>query len=160
MDKQKIIIVGSALAVCMLLLAAVFVVWSTTEGTRTEKISGKTSTITSGDAESSPATTTDKKGDEPAPARATSELNDVIISQKPSLMKDGQPNFAITGVKRVESKWYIVTIHNTVDPTVGNAWVILKDEGSENGGLILVVGPGTSFPPSVPIPDSVRKAIK
>ncbi len=90
--------------------------------------------------------------------RTAPELNEAIIDQRPSLVSSGKATYDIIDIKRVEDAWYIVKIKSNTDSTVGVAWIVLKDEGA--GGLVVAAGPGTAFPDSVPIPASVRKAIK
>ncbi len=91
--------------------------------------------------------------------RNRSEITETLTSGSSSLRTSaGKPNFNIINVKRVDQAWYVVKIVNSVDPSVGVAWVILKDNG-DSGGLSIYAGPGTSFT-HVDLPDSVRKAIK
>lgn len=91
--------------------------------------------------------------------RTRSEITATMVQDSSSLRtSSGKPNFNIISVKRIDKAWYVVKIVNSVDPSVGTAWVILKDNG-DNGGLSIYAGPGTSFT-NVDLPSSVRKAIK
>lgn len=89
--------------------------------------------------------------------RSSSELVEAISAQTPSLNStSGQPMFSIQNTQRIDQVWYVTTIASVSIPS--SAKVILKDNG-DDGGLIVVAGPGTFFPDSTPVPDNVRRVL-
>lgn len=81
--------------------------------------------------------------------RTEQEITSTIAANKPELVVDDKPVFAIERVERVEQRWYIVTIRNNDDPEGLNAAKVLLYDGGKSDGLSLVLGPGTSFPAEV-----------
>lgn len=78
--------------------------------------------------------------------RSTNELTLAIAAQAAELAENGQPIFTIDSVKKPLASWYVVTMYLKDDPQKTNpAKILLQDHGS-NGGLEVVLGPGTAFP--------------
>lgn len=91
--------------------------------------------------------------------RSNDEITDAIIQSNQGLSTDDGPIFAISDVKIPQTGWYIVTIHTNDDPEGHNpAKVLLYDYG-QNGGLRVMLGPGTSFPQDVTQPLGIPDAI-
>lgn len=96
-------------------------------------------------------------------ARSNEEITDAIIQSNQDLSTNDSPTFTISDVKTPQTGWYIVTIHTNDDPEGRNpAKVLLYDYG-QNGGLRVMLGPGTSFPQDVTqplgIPDAIAKEL-
>lgn len=92
-------------------------------------------------------------------ARSNEEITDAIIESNQGLSADNGPIFTISDVKIPQTGWYIVTIHTNDDPEGRNpAKVLLYDYG-QNGGLRVMLGPGTSFPQDVTQPLGIPDAI-
>lgn len=150
MNKQKLIIIVAAFALVGIIAASIYFLSS--KSMTTTEITGTQTT-----AEVTPK----EENDANIPSvKSAPELNEAILQQKPELSANGQPIFDVIDTKQVDDIWYIVKVRNTVDASIGTAWIILKDQGQTDGGLVVVAGPGTRFPSSVPIPDDVRKQIK
>jgi hypothetical protein len=103
---------------------------------------------------------TTSKDATPLPTRSKDELSAVISKRADYLTdpKTGSDNFGITKVVQPTKGWYIVTILVHGSPQLYK--IILRDSGDKNAGLVVVAGPGTSFPPQdVSLPDVVRKQL-
>lgn len=144
MQKKNIIIIGAALLFTAIISIGIFIYINNTQK---EDVKTETAVVVPDSKETIPDT------------RSNTEVYDSIIKHEDYLTDNGQPIFDVTNTVQVEPGWYVAKIYNTKDPTVGNAWVVLKDSGGANG-LVVVAGPGTFFPPNTPIPESARKAMK
>lgn len=146
--------------ICIMIIAVVVAVTylvinkakSTQQGTVTaNQQTGVSQTNNRGDSEnqhsSEPQTPT---------KRSDTEILEAIIMQDPTLVDaNNQSVVTIVGSQKTANNWYVVTLKHR-DPTVTNAKIILKDSGN-NGGLVIVAGPGTYFDPeTVYLPDEVR----
>jgi len=173
MNRKKIIIISVIIllvviiAVCVVMLTKRPSDTSTPSSSDSPKSANSSATDTSSQSTTSPNTTGDQQstlyyspstGTITITDRSNQELIDTMVKTPSLVASDGRPAFDIVNVQRVDSIWYVVKIRNIVDPSVGEAWVILKDKGS-GGGLSTFVGPGTSFV-NVDMPDNVRSAIK
>ncbi len=94
------------------------------------------------------------------PNRTASDLNSAIIKAAPmSLVSSvGKANFTIVSFTSPVTAWYIVTVRLTNVQT-DDAKIILKDNGTAAGGLVIVAGPGTTFPDTTNFPPQVRVAL-
>jgi len=152
----------------LLILAGVvwigFTIWQGLQPPKTQSINsqpqnGVSQNSDNSEGQQSPA----PAGSEPAVIpvkRSDPELLAGIVSQKPSLVDaTGKPSFAIVSSVKTQNAWYVVTITDTNDPSVAKAKIIMKDNGNQ-GGLVVIAGPGTKFDPEViALPDEVRKLL-
>jgi cytoskeletal protein RodZ len=153
MSKRNIIISIIALLFISLVSLLVFMFLQSNKNPSVETISQTQTNGTSDGNSSDPSTT-------PTPTTRTStELIDSITQQSPSLLDaNQQPIFGIVNSIRTPSGWYVITIIDKNDPTVGQAKVIMKDNGS--AGIVLVAGPGTRFDrDSFTFPEEVWKLL-
>ena len=173
MSRKKVIII-SAIILLVVIIAACVVVFnkgSSDTSTPDPDSPGQSISSSATDTSSQPTISPNTTGDQQSTLyyspstgtititdRSNQELIDTMVKTPSLVASDGRPAFDIVNVQRVDSIWYVVKIRNIVDPSVGEAWVILKDKGS-GGGLSTFVGPGTSFV-NVDMPDNVRSAIK
>lgn len=116
-------------------------------------------------AEVTPPATIVPVGDSPIkmneyPNRTNEELNSTIIKAAPQALvgQGGKANYIIVGVISPLKGWYIVTVRLTTAQT-DDAKVIIKDNGTAAGGLLVIAGPGTEFPDSINLPPKVRIAL-
>jgi hypothetical protein len=99
----------------------------------------------------------------PLAVRSNDELKQAIQADKPELTADNKPTFMISNSKNPQRGWYIVTIHLTDDPEGTNPARILMYDYGKDGGIQIVLGPGTDFSPETTeargIPDAVAKEL-
>jgi hypothetical protein len=138
MTKRNIIIVVISLFIICLISLVIFNLWQNTKTPPIETISQTQNSTESNNSDNDLSVS-------PIPTpRTNTELIDSITQQSPSLLDANQQAiFGIVNSVRTPSGWYIVTIINKNDPTVGQAKIIMKD--SESAGIVLVAGPGTRF---------------
>jgi hypothetical protein len=95
------------------------------------------------------------------PERSQEELADALAEQSPELIDgDGNRIFAIFDIQHPEPGWYIVKIRNLDDPDATNpAKVLVQDTGI----LLVLLGPGTTFPiestRSIGVPDAIAEEL-
>lgn len=92
------------------------------------------------------------------PDRTDTELNSAIIKAAPQSLKDanGQISFIFVTSISPEKGWYVVTIRASSSGTSDNMKVVIKDNGTRAGGLVLVAGPLSVFPDNINLPVKVR----
>lgn len=95
--------------------------------------------------------------------RTDGEILDAIVQSNENLSSDGQATFAISKISKPQTGWYIATIHTKDDPEGRNSAKVLLYDYGQNGGLRVMLGPGTSFPKDVTqplgIPDSIAEEL-
>lgn len=173
MSRKKIIIISAIILIIIVIAGCVVMLnkGSSDTSTPSSPDSPKSANSSTTDMPSQPTINPDTTSDQQSTLyyspstgtititdRSNQELIDTMVKTPSLVASDGRPVFDIVNVQRVDSIWYVVKIRNIIDPSVGEAWVILKDKGS-GGGLSTFVGPGTSFI-NVDMPDNVRSAIK
>jgi|GEM_PF-4150708 len=163
MDKKKIaIIIGSLIITAGFIWVVILIVQAVqppqTGSDTANPLPGVSQSSDGEGTEQSPSPSSSVSA--PPAKRSDTELLDSIVKQKPSLAdSSGKATFAIVNAQRTPNAWYVVTITNTQDPSVGKAKIILKDNG-DAGGIVLIAGPGTKFDPNtIALPDEVRKLL-
>jgi hypothetical protein len=100
---------------------------------------------------------------QPLEERTNQEIVSAIVQSSPNLSNNGDATFAISNVAQPQSGWYIATIHTNDDPEGRNPAKVLLYDYAQNGGLKVLLGPGTSFPKDVTqplgIPDSIAQEL-
>jgi len=104
---------------------------------------------------------TDQQASQPQPLeeRTNQEIVDAIMQSSPNLSNNGEPTFTISNVGKPQAGWYIATIHTNDDPEGRNPAKVLLYDYTQNGGLRVLLGPGTSFPTEVTQPLGIPESI-
>lgn len=92
------------------------------------------------------------------PNRTDAELNSAIIKAAPQSLRDanGQISFIFVTSISPEKGWYVVTVRTSSSETSDSMRIVIKDNGTRAGGLVLVAGPLSVFPDSINLPVKVR----
>src|ERR1700757_231552 len=132
MERKNLIIAAVGVIFVTLVAVAAFLFWPK-PGPETETVpkgnAGQNSSSTSGSSDTGGSSGSADTSSGSVPAKRTNtEVLDSIIKQKPSLVDaNQQPIFNIVSSVRTPSAWYVVTIVNTQDPSVGKAKIVMKD---------------------------------